>query len=208
MGTRSATGFIHKEKYTGVYNHFDGYYEGVGHDVVETLRTLLAPAKGTKNKKESTKRKLALLKRRLIALKPVSNGAPPTAEEQVMYQQAGFSNLSVSTQLSTDWYCLLRNLQGADWITAAYKGKLFHILDGSEFPKDSLFCEYAYVINFDANKFEVYDGFQQAPQEGNIFGTEANDGGYYPCAKVMEFPLTRIPKNWIEKVSELDKEEA
>lgn len=115
-----------------------------------------------------------------------------------MYKQAGFCNLGVSRQTAEDWYCLLRELQGARWLVETYKGNLFHILDGSDFPKDSLFCEYAYAINFDTNMLEVYKGFQKRPQEGNIFGTAPNKSGYYPCAKVIEFPLMDIPDNWME----------
>ena len=198
MGTRSSTGFIHKEKYTGVYNQFDGYLGGVGKDVVKVLRALLRPDRDAEDPKKSMQEKLAIMKERLSAVKAVTNETPPTEEEQRMYMEAGFCDLSVSKRSPTDWYCLLRAVQGVAWIEQAYLGKLHHILDGSDFPKDSVFCEYAYAINFDTDRLEIYKGFQKQPQEGNVFGTES-DRDYFPCAKVIEFPLLDIPGDWMEQ---------
>jgi len=35
-----------------------------------------------------------------------------------------------------------------------------------EFIRDSLYCEYAYILNKDTNELEVYRGFQESPPEG------------------------------------------
>lgn len=78
MGTRSSTGFIHQDKYTGVYNQFDGYLEGVGKEVVNTLRQLLAADHRAEDQQKSVQEKIDLLKRRMTALRPVTDNTPPT----------------------------------------------------------------------------------------------------------------------------------
>jgi hypothetical protein len=60
--------------------------------------------------------------------------------------------------------------------------------DDSSFIKDSLFCEYAYIINLDTNCLEFWVGFQKEPCESNRYGTEMSDG-YYPCKMVAYYAL-------------------
>ncbi len=60
------------------------------------------------------------------------------------------------------------------------------------FPKDSLFCEFAYVLDLDMKTIEFYKGFQDTedhkPQKGNRFGCGVTKhkgcSGYYPCALI------------------------
>lgn len=37
------------------------------------------------------------------------------------------------------------------------------LVNSEEFAADSLFCEWAYVIDLDKNTFEVYQGFNKKP---------------------------------------------
>src|SRR3989304_6129334 len=85
-------------------------------------------------------------------------------------------------------------LQGAKYIPEIMSGKVEHMLDGTNFIKDSLFCEYAYVIDLDKMVLELYKGFQKEPQKGNRFGEKLAKGEdtYYPCKKVGEIALKGI----------------
>jgi hypothetical protein len=69
---------------------------------------------------------------------------------------APWTDLKVSHQSTSDWYCLLRLAQGdlREQITARY-------FDPSDegFVLDGLFCEYAYIINLDTQVMEFYTGF-------------------------------------------------
>ncbi len=60
----------------------------------------------------------------------------------------------------------------------------------NNFIKNSLFCEYAYIINLDTGKLEYYEGYQDQPDETNRFGIEKQkDYDFYPCKKIEEFIL-------------------
>jgi hypothetical protein len=87
----------------------------------------------------------------------VEQDAKPTAEQKKACK--GFTNLGVSEQSDDDWYCLLRNAQGE---LTAQKTVPF-MIEGASFLIDSLFCEYAYIINLDTEELEVYKGFNQDP---------------------------------------------
>lgn len=89
-------------------------------------------------------------------------------------------------------------------------------IDSYEFIDDSLFCEWAYVANFDDNRFEVYRGFQKKQHERGRYAIPkydavakrlAGDTEYYPCALIAEFPLDDIPRDWAKQVKEMVKQE-
>ena len=67
------------------------------------------------------------------------------------------------------------------------------------FAAESLFCEWAWVIDFDAGTFEAYRGFnQEGPlKEGDrfFFLNQMAEDGYYPVKKVAEWPLDNLPSD-------------
>jgi hypothetical protein len=71
---------------------------------------------------------------------------------------------------------------------------------------NSLFCEYAYVINLDEQILEYYEGFQRVPQKGNRYGQEPYETRigeiYYPCALCNVFKLQDIRKMTASDLSE------
>lgn len=69
-----------------------------------------------------------------------------------------------------------------------------------EFAADSLFCEWAYVIDFDINTFEVYKGFNKAPVPADSrFAHLAYDDEqsgrdtYYQVALAQSWKLEALP---------------
>ena len=127
----------------------------------------------------------------------------PTKEQIKECINNGFSNFSVSSGSVTDWYCLLRNCQGNLECLAKAKDYAY-MTDGIDFIKDSLFCEYAYIINLDDNVLEFWKGFQKEPQESNRYGTQC-DRDYYPCKLSLTIPLDEI--NDIDKIIEIMESE-
>lgn len=68
-----------------------------------------------------------------------------------------------------------------------------------EFSGDSLFCEYGYVIDLDANTFEVYRGFNKEPLAHDArfkdFKTPENrvDKEYFPINLIVCYTLDALP---------------
>jgi len=64
-----------------------------------------------------------------------------------------------------------------------------------EFAKDSLFCEWAYVIDFDKNSFEVYKGLNTLgiSEEDRFFSLYDGNSDYYPVKIKQRFPLGNLP---------------
>ena len=66
-------------------------------------------------------------------------------------------------------------------------------LDESRFLTDSLFCEYAYLINLDSNKLEVYVGFNLDPNAPGRYAKytlyKNDEKVYYGVALIKEFDL-------------------
>lgn len=66
-----------------------------------------------------------------------------------------------------------------------------------EFAADSLFCEWAYVIDLDAGTFEVYKGFQRKDREGEVQGRfkdlPPDNEDYLPVGLYRTYRLTSLP---------------
>ena len=76
------------------------------------------------------------------------------------------------------------------------------------FANDSLFCEYAYVVDLDKDTFEVFRGFNKEPVDaGERFYNGGHfDGEYYPVRFVRAWSLCDLPSNEAF-VSELEQED-
>jgi hypothetical protein len=178
MGTRGSVGVIYQEKEKLGYNQFDSYPDGLGKDILNIV---------TKINREN---EWSILKDRISKLKNV--GEREIMDTRIMEKYKKYSDLSVSEQKLSDPYCLFRKIQGVDWIEKVYSGDLEDYPLNNEFIKDSLFCEYAYLINLDTMKLEFYSGFQESPQKDNRFGQTINEDGYYPCRLVGLFDISDI----------------
>ena len=173
MGTCGLYGFRKNGIDKTTYNHFDSYPDGLGADILKFIRN----------------HSNAAMNEFYDNIIMVDEHAKPSAEEIKRCIANRTVDLSVSNQSYDDWYCLLRNIQGD--LEALYQWEFPYMTDCSDFIKDSLFCEFAYIINLDTNVLEYYEGFQETPQEGNRYGT-TDDRGYYPCKLVAEIPLETI----------------
>lgn len=141
MGTRGAYGFRVGKKDKVTYNHFDSYPTGLGVKILEFV-------------KETPVEKLKEIAENVCL---VDEDAKPTPEEIAICHKAGTVDLGVGSGSQDDWYCLLRGAQGNMELLADCP----LLIDSKEFLHDSLFCEYAYIINVDTGKVEIYRGFNK-----------------------------------------------
>ncbi|MGI9862322.1 hypothetical protein SDD30_13170 [Moorella naiadis] len=119
-----------------------------------------------------------------------------------------FADLSVGEQRLDDWYCLLRHAQGRPRAYTA--GGLRYMIDNRDFLADSLFCEWAYIINLDDKVLEIYRGFQKRKDHNprnRYRDMKQAEEKYYPVALIAEFSLDSIPDNWVDTVYKKAKEE-
>lgn len=139
MGTRGLFGFYYKGRFYVVYNHWDSYPSGLG---IKVLNSIIKAIKdGT----------IQQWKEKVITIKEVDENTPPTAED--IQKLSAYTDLCVSTQSTSDWYCLLRNCQGSIE-SVLDSGYILNAVDSDGHPE---FQEYAYVVNFDTDNLDFYD---------------------------------------------------
>lgn len=187
MGTRGLVGFRVDETDYLSYQQYDSYPSGVGQQVLDELKGLLG------------EQQVAELKDHVRSIRLVSSDDEPNDEEREQYMQY-WENVSNGK----DWYSFLRECQGhiAMWLKAGV------MIDSKNFIKDSLFCEWAYIVNLDTLKLEVYKGFQTTPNKGRYKGRKSSswkpkyDGEsfYYPCSLIAEFEFTNLPEKMDDAV--------
>lgn len=184
MGTRAAFGLVVNGSEKITYNHWDGYPEGLGFDLIDQLQTLLVDAEAFRAKAEALT---------ALALGPDGEEVPPTPEQ--IERLSAFTDTSVSGQSTKDWYCLLRKTQGN--LPLTLEAGLF--ADASNFPLDSLFCEWAYIANLDTNELEVFKGFQHEAHNSGRFAKRLAGGNravggdtYYPVKLIGTIPFGMI----------------
>lgn len=192
MGTRGLYGLRKNGVDKLTYNHFDSYPDGLGKVVTEFCKRV-------------TEKELGKLYDSIVL---VDEDGKPTAKQIEFCKSNGTVELNVGCGSESDWYCLLRRLQGDLLETMRIvnqRGKVY-MIDNRDFILASLFCEYAYIINLDTHKLEFWIGWQKEPDETNRYGTHGDDG-YYPCRLVLEIPLSEIESdNWVERMNKIDME--
>ena len=94
-----------------------------------------------------------------------------------------------------------------------------YLRDESDFGKDSLFCEWAYVVDLQTNKFMVFKGFNRdKSKEHELFATveeevakefEGRDYRYYGCKFLKEYDLDNLPteEDFINDFKDADEED-
>lgn len=200
MGTRGALGVFIDGKTKATYNHFDSYPDGLGEDVVAAVRRILDdPARG-----------MDWLKTKARAIQMWPDHTPATPE--LISRLRAYADTSVSTQSETEVYVLTRGMQGR---IEAYLDAEFMEDGGEEFMGDSLFCEYAYIINLDDGVLEFYRGFQKEPHEKGRYAALPIDATqqakidtqYYAVALAGSLPLNAIPDDWQKQIFPSDDDE-
>lgn len=178
MGTRGVFGFRSNKVDKLTYNHFDSYPSGLGKDMFDFIRN------HTMDEIKTSSERIQL----------VDSDSTPTNEQ--IKECEFWTDLKVGEKSIEDWYCLLRNTQSTP---EAYPQGLKYMIDSSSFLLDSLFCEYAYIINLDTNELEFYSGFNKVARNNKGRYSSKflkNDDGtpvsYYGVVLIEKIPLSSI----------------
>lgn len=184
MGTRHLTCVVKDGDYKiAQYGQWDGYYDGAG---VSILISLLE--NGTD-----------ILRQNVDKAKFVSDEYVDQLFKEMDIEIDGGLVSYEDGQRFAEKYPLLHRDIGYGIIEYLSTEVKEEVLTSSslDFAQDSLFCEYAYVIDLDKMTFEVFEGFNSEPldQSERFFsiGDDDNSGGYYPVKFVKSFSLDDLP---------------
>ena len=201
MGTRGLYCVVIDNQFkVAQYGQWDAYPSGQGTDVYEFLKETVE------------NQQLEKFKERVRALRPATQ-----EEIENCWIECGakrgeqFVSIDVSKKVGERYPQFQRDLAA---------GVLQMILDGevetvdlqTEFAADSLFCEWAYVVDLDNDVLEVYEGFQKGPHDKGRFvkGLEKVDPehrteDYYPVAEIIRFKVDDLPGDVESYVQTIEK---
>lgn len=172
MGTRGLLAFHTEALTTLTYNHYDSYPGGLGLTVLGWLRNVVAEGHVDR------------CAERAATLRHVEGQDACDPEYLALAAANGVST-------GSDWYAALREDQGHP---GAILDRGIVVASTEAWPADSLFCEWGYVIDFEKQVLETYQGFQREPhQEGRFAHLSGEDGTYHPIRLVVADPFAMLP---------------
>jgi hypothetical protein len=159
MSTRGLLGFRFtdqegKKQFHCAYNGSDSYPSWLGSHVVDfTQKVLQHPIT------------VEQMINNVQQIEWVDEDKKPTKKQLTKLLKAGFlteSDLEERKKhvLNLYWSWTLRDYQDTELLEAVFKG-IPYLPENTSFIKDSLFCEYAYVLDLDRQVLEFYEGFQK-----------------------------------------------
>jgi hypothetical protein len=197
MGTRNLTMVIHKEETKiAQYGQWDGYPEGQGVTILTFLRNKSRVKKLTNSLK---KVRFETKEDQQKAQEFMNNiGCPDgwmTSEKAALYHDAyPYASRDIGGEILE--------------MVANSKDKEIVLQDSTSFAGESLFCEWAYVVDLDKRKLEVYTGFNTEPlasdeRFANIPKIEVASE-YTPIRCIHKFDLDNLPtkKQFLEELRE------
>ena len=184
MGTRNLTMVIsNKETKVAQYGQWDGYPSGQGATALEFLHNV----------------DIRQFEEKLKSVKFINEDKQKEIDQWLksIGCKDGWMNMEQSAQYQRKYPFLTRD-NGAKVLQMIMDSEDEEIWlhDQTEFAADSLFCEWAYVIDLDKGYFEVYEGFQKKPLGKTqrfkyLEGKEENE--YYPIRMVKKYDLDELP---------------
>lgn len=183
MGTRNLTIVFDAGEYrVAQYGQWDGYPEGAGIKILRFLR----------DKMDEFLFRIRLSRFNFIE----KNGCIAKRIDKAFENDIGSYCFP---EFSRDIGCDILPMIQDNTATTRY---LSNCID---FAADSLFCEWAYVVDFNHRTFEVFQGFNKTPLEENERFYFLNDkadpdlapsgGRYYPVRLAATFNLDNLPED-------------
>ena len=198
MGTRHLIAICIDGKYPiAQYGQWDGYPEGQGVNVLQSLK-----GKSLAKLKAGASLAVAYTEDNLRQVY-IDLGIDPDSQWITMEDshKVNKAHPQLNRSMGAKIIAFVRN-----------QSQPYPVLNDLDFAQDSLFCEWAYVIDFDTNTFEVFKGFNHTPlTEGERFykaDKNVNDE-YHAVKLVATFALLKIPSKeaFLDTFKEADEDE-
>lgn len=218
MGTRGFIGWKLDGKVILSYQQYDSYPDGVGVQFIADVRAEQARiaaefvGEGVPRDAVSTaqllRERFAGRLRSVRVVSPDEQDKDPGLADRERYGHLADEGVSTGS----DWYSLLRHQQGS---LASVLHNQVILQAHDDWPRDSLFCEWGYLLDLDADgglgRIEVYQGFQkEAPTVGEWAGEPALiEDEYYRGEVVGRKPSEYFPVNcvvWFSFIGAPDEE--
>ena len=205
MGTRGLYCVIHKEKVVvAQYGQWDAYPSGQGVDILNFIKN----------------NSITMFKDKLKQVKFINKAKQKEIDKwlKAIGCENGWMNMTQSGLYKEKYSYLSRDIGGAifETILHAPQGETIWLHNQIEFAAESLFCEWAYVLDLDSEKLEVYGDFNQTrlpkSQRFNYLeaGTKGNE--YLPIRCIKKFNFKRLAKmteeQFVEILTPAEEEEA
>ncbi len=183
MGTRNLTMVVMNGKFkVAQYGQWDGYPEGQGFTVLRFLKS---------NSLDGFKKRLKQVK---------FMGKKENAEMGEFLKSIGCKDgwmNKTQSQKYHEKYPLLTRDNGANILQMIMDSleNPIYLTNSVSFAGDSLFCEWAYLIDLDKNVLEVYTGFNQEPLTENdrFYKYTSKKEKYTPIKLAKSYPLDNLP---------------
>lgn len=199
MGTRNLTMVIqdHETKIAN-YGQWDGYPEGQGLTILSFL-----------NEKENIEKLKALLPK--IRFENEQDIKEKEEFSKSIGAKEGWVNIPQSELYDQKYPLDSRNLGGAileKLLEHQNKAEIV-LVDSEKFAADSLFCEWAYVVDLDNNTLEVYRGFNESrlTSKDRFYNLHKVHQQFYPIKILKTFSLDKLPdaEKFISECYQLEK---
>lgn len=185
MGTRSLTCVVLDGKFkVAQYGQFDGYPSGQGKTALEIMRKIL-----NENHLERFKEKVRALSQLTEAEHKqlwIDVGADPNKDYVSMEIGNAFDEKHPELSRRT----------AAEILGLVMYRDIARVQLSNDFAHDSLFCEWAYVVDLDQGIFEVHKGFVTSPHsKGRFASGKCKSSGYHPVQLAKSYTLASLPSN-------------
>jgi len=199
MGTRHLIMVVHEEKTKiAQYGQWDGYPEGQGVTVLNFAR-----------KMKLDKFKEALKKVRFATK---ADDKKKDAFLKSIGCKGGWMDMDQAAKYHDAFPYASRDI-GAGILDLVMNStdKEIVLTDSTSFAGESLFCEWAYVIDLDKNQLEVYSGFNKSPvgPEERFANAETDKDSEYGVIRFLKkYELDKLPtkRKFISELTKREKE--
>lgn len=184
MGTRNLTAVYFKGKYRiAQYGQWDGYPEGEGLSCLHFARDEMIEE---------------LFRQKLLAAHFIAHKDLLALWKQYGMNDGGWVSCDNANRIKADYPQYSRDM-GSDILRLVQDSAPGITLKNDiDFAADSLFCEWAWVIDLDHRTFEAYGGFNTKELTENdrfyfLHDHEDGDGEYHGVVKIASWDLDDLP---------------